>query len=406
VTQILCCYTQPKFNPATRAGIAEHAPATQLIDVTEDPFGYWREIRSRWEGTEDLILIEHDNEVPAGAIESLTTCPEPWCCYAYPIFRTQHRLRLGLGLTKFSAKAQQAVTPRRIAEGFSLCTTCKGQGCWNHLDGRITELLKQDAGLKPHVHGDVQHYHDYGEWEGPVAGKPIETYDEDWGDVEPAVLLPNRIPRRDFYAQTPRQAIAIAESLSRLQEDSAEFRMPATNFSTDKAAHGYLPVYIRLAKILGPAARICEVGVWKGGSLDLWRELFPQATIMGIDNDPEAVWPTGTIAVLRSQDDAELPGILDAYEEEWDLIVDDASHDGVLTQRTFDLLWPLVSAGGYYVIEDWFVGFANFPDYGTSMLTLAKNMVDRLSPFTPDGAYTDVASIEYQHGLIIVRKVV
>jgi hypothetical protein len=398
---VLLCHAN--LHPETEKSVRAHAPQAELVDVTGDDFGYWREIRARWQGAEDLVLIEQDIEICPGGVQEMLACDRPWCCYAYTIFRTRQRLRYGLGFTKFSAAAQRAVTARQIAEGFALCTQCQGRGCWYHLDGRIAELMRKE-GLKPHVHGDVKHHHDYDSEPVavPVAGRPIERHDPDL-DGPPAVVL-GHMWREEFYAVSPRQAVAVAGDLARLAGEfhQAEFQMPPAGFATDKVSHGYLPVYTRIARQLGPAARVCELGVWQGGSLDMWRELFPEAAIAGVDNDPEACWPPGTIRIQMNQDDPRLPGALDAFEEAWDLIVDDASHDGKPTAAALDLLWPLVAPGGFYVIEDWFTGFDCFPDYDASMTALAQSLLMRLDPHWPGGR--DLESVEYRHGMAIMRK--
>ena len=215
--RILACYTN--MHPAAAKALADFAPQAEFVDVTGDEHAYWREIRSRWTGDEDLIIVEQDVEIAEGVIESLAGCGRDWCCYAYRIFRTRVRLRDGLGCTKFSAALQRKVNPRRIAEGFALCKNCKGQGCWYHLDCRISGLLRED-GLKPHVHGDVTHHHAYDEPAAEqVPGRPIEYFQQDWSDVPPAVVIADHWPRREMYAVSPRQAIAIAADLERLQGD-------------------------------------------------------------------------------------------------------------------------------------------------------------------------------------------
>lgn len=407
---VLCCYTQ--FHPAAEKSIRAHAPQAVLVDVTGDDHAYWRQIRARWTGQQDLVLIEQDIEIPEGGVAELAGCDRDWCCYAYTIFRNRQRLRHGLGFTKFSAAAQKKISPRQIAETFALCKGCKGNGCWHHLDGAITGLLRAE-GMSPHVHGDVIHHHDYGT--GPMAqevrGRAIEHYDENLDQGPPAVVIADYWPRREMYAVNARQALAIAEDLQRLQgetgNDPVAFTMPEAGFATDKVAHGYLAVYSQIAKHLGPTARVCEIGVAAGGSLDMWRVLFPQATIAGVDINQGAFWPEGTIRIVAAQDDPRLPRELDAHEEAWDLIVDDASHDGALTVKTLDLLWPLVSPGGFYVIEDWFTGWPAYTEYDDSMLTMARGLLDRLDPhYGGGGFYTDVESIEYRHGMAILRKAV
>lgn len=170
---------------------------------------------------------------------------------------------------------------------------------------------------------------------------------------------------------------------------------------TDKYLSGYIPAYENIAEILGSEAQVCEVGVFRGGSLVLWQQLFPDSdTIVGIDIDPMAVWPKGTIQVVAKQDDPTLPGRLrNLSKDGYDLIVDDASHIGPFTYRTFVNLWPLVKSGGFYVIEDWCVGFPNYSAYDDSMLAMAMGMLNLFED--PNG---DVHSIGYSYGMIIVRK--
>lgn len=174
-------------------------------------------------------------------------------------------------------------------------------------------------------------------------------------------------------------------------------------FATDKIGQGFLAPYLRIAAELGAAARVCEVGVWRGESLEMWQALFPAGTIAGVDVDPLATWPEGTHRVVTSQDNPQLPARLAEICGEWDLIVDDASHDGDASAVTFRLLWPLVAPGGYYVLEDWQVGIATVPpwngQYGPGMLTLAQSFLRMLD--TLDGP---LESVTYRYGLAVLRK--
>lgn len=165
-------------------------------------------------------------------------------------------------------------------------------------------------------------------------------------------------------------------------------------FTTDKVTLGYLPTYLGLAAEIGTSAHVVEVGVLDGESLVMWQSLFPGGTIVGVDHNASARWPEGAVRVVANQDDAALPGMVSEYGP-FDLIVDDASHEGALTRRTWDLLWPLVAPGRYYVIEDWQVAFWSGRDQ--SMLRVAESLLPSLED-------ADVESITYRHGQIILRK--
>jgi Methyltransferase domain len=184
-------------------------------------------------------------------------------------------------------------------------------------------------------------------------------------------------------------------------------RPPENFWQTDKVwPHRYFQQYARIAGILGPQARVLELGVQGGESLLMWRGLFPLAAeIVGVDCNHNSRWPEGTIRVVAFQDDPGLPGMTGGGP--FDLIVDDASHDGNLTRKSFDLLWPLLAPGGFYVIEDWAVALRPGDEpgetwgqpWGDSMLRCAESFLPML-----DRRDAECESIEYRYGLIIIRR--
>lgn len=183
------------------------------------------------------------------------------------------------------------------------------------------------------------------------------------------------------------------------------------SFNTDKVAHGYLPTYLEIAASIGIRGHVCELGVYGGGSLTMWQTLFPMGLVVGVDYVEACVWPVGVKKIVTTQTSALLPVQLAAFSSDgYDLIVDDCSHNGKLTRQSWELLWPLVKPGGWYVIEDWFVGL---PPWTTNdklingdpeMLTTAESF---LRYFPDDGKTNsehDMESATYKHGLIILRK--
>lgn len=126
-------------------------------------------------------------------------------------------------------------------------------------------------------------------------------------------------------------------------------------YGTDKASseHDYLRHYDdyfwlhRYDKLT-----LLEMGVWKGASLRMWREYFPNATIVGIDNVNRGVVIPGVDIHRCSQENEtglyNLQGLYDGF----DIIVDDASHISWKTINAFQALWPALTPGGIYVIED------------------------------------------------------
>lgn len=120
--------------------------------------------------------------------------------------------------------------------------------------------------------------------------------------------------------------------------------------------HHYIPLYDRyLAPYRGTNFKFLEIGVSKGGSLQVWREYFgPDATIMGIDIDPECAQFDGQAGMVRigSQDD---PEFLNKVIDEMggvDVVLDDGSHVMQHIRTSFHALFPRLSTPGLYLIED------------------------------------------------------
>ena len=118
-------------------------------------------------------------------------------------------------------------------------------------------------------------------------------------------------------------------------------------FATDKVQHGYLPSYLRIAAELGPAARVCEVGVQHGHGLDMFQALFPDGLVAGVDVNAGSRWPDGTVAVIAAQDDPSLPALLGELQPGSGTCSSTTRPTtGTCTIATMRLLWPLLAPGG------------------------------------------------------------
>jgi len=140
---------------------------------------------------------------------------------------------------------------------------------------------------------------------------------------------------------------------------------------------------------------IVEVGVYKGGSLLMFAEYFPNARILGIDrNEPTTRFHE--LAKARSLGDRVkteqgsqsdinfLQRAINAHfgSSQIDLVIDDASHFYHHTKVTFDYLFPnYLKSGGHYIIEDWGCGYwPKWPDGNANgrngLPRLVKELID------------------------------
>jgi Methyltransferase domain len=135
--------------------------------------------------------------------------------------------------------------------------------------------------------------------------------------------------------------------------------------------HHFLPLYHRYFEPFrngfnGKPLRFLEIGVSQGGSLEMWRKYFGQSAIIyGIDINPACAvldGENGNIVRIGSQDDPEFLRRVVAEMGGVDIILDDGSHVAKHLRTSFDVLFPLLSDGGMYCVEDLHTSY--WPKYG------------------------------------------
>lgn len=150
--------------------------------------------------------------------------------------------------------------------------------------------------------------------------------------------------------------------------------------------HHYLPLYERyFAPYRDRPVRMLEIGVFKGGSLDLWRRFFgPELILFGIDVDPACARFDGQSAQVRigSQDDPDFLRRVVAEMGGIDIVLDDGSHQSPHIRASLDVLFPLLNPGGIYMIEDlhaaYWTDFGGGYDAPEGFMQTVKVLVDDL----------------------------
>lgn len=127
-------------------------------------------------------------------------------------------------------------------------------------------------------------------------------------------------------------------------------------YGSDKASdHSYGEIYEDFfAPLRRKAKVVLEIGVYRGASLHAWREIFPQATLVGIDNAPQpdcTLPPQAACLRVNAADRNALSAAVSSYGQ-LDLVIDDGSHDPEDQRAACDALLKRVRRGGLYVIED------------------------------------------------------
>ena len=159
-------------------------------------------------------------------------------------------------------------------------------------------------------------------------------------------------------------------------------------YGTDKNSkcHDYLKIYEGyLSPYRSRNISLIECGVGgyqypdRGGeSLRMWYEYFPHGKIIGIDiYDKNNIINNRTEFWKGSQTDKHLLKTIIEREEKAAIrvFIDDASHVNHLTIETFKIVFPLLSAGDIYIVEDvhtsyWEKYFDGNPEPGKGLTTM------------------------------------
>jgi hypothetical protein len=119
---------------------------------------------------------------------------------------------------------------------------------------------------------------------------------------------------------------------------------------------------------------IFDLGIFKGGSIAFYHELFVPKKLVGIELHPDRVKGLDEFLSVHSvaasvrlyygtsqQDVTALSKILlrEFGDQPLDLVVDDCSHKYEPAKASLNLLLPRLRSGGVYLLEDW--GWAHWP---------------------------------------------
>ena len=134
------------------------------------------------------------------------------------------------------------------------------------------------------------------------------------------------------------------------------------NSRSDKnTIHSYLPLYEKLLTSKKETAkRVLEVGIWRGGSIKLWKDFFTNAVVYGVDIiDINTVW-----SEIKNNRGIVLHTSTNAYDSDFvttnflnqnikfDFLLDDGPHTLESMKQFIRLYSQLMADDGILIIED------------------------------------------------------
>ena len=118
----------------------------------------------------------------------------------------------------------------------------------------------------------------------------------------------------------------------------------------------YFEIYHRyLSKFVGREAHLLEVGIYSGGSLQMWRSyLGDKAHIYGVDIEEacRAYETAGSKIFIGDQCDRSFWRRVKREVPTIDVVIDDGGHLPEQQIATFEEMFPHIRPGGVYICED------------------------------------------------------
>ena len=186
--------------------------------------------------------------------------------------------------------------------------------------------------------------------------------------------------------------------------------------------HPYFHAYEKhLSKFKNKECKILEIGIQKGGSLELWHHyLGDKCSIYGVDNDPSVLDLKYDFDVNVTVGDQEDPKFWKDYTAKngfFDIIIDDGGHTMAQQNVTILSLFGKLNYGGIYIVEDthtsywenWGGGFRSEESFVEKTKTLIdllhlRDIKNENPPRSIINSFHGLSSMSFYDSMIVFEK--
>lgn len=163
---------------------------------------------------------------------------------------------------------------------------------------------------------------------------------------------------------------------------------------------------------------ILEIGVYQGGSLQMWRNYFgKEAQIYGVDINPNCkrFEAENTHIFIGSQEDRQFLKDLKTKIPKVDILIDDGGHMMKQQITSFEELYDHIKEEGVYLCEDLHTSY--YKSYGGgyrkqgSFVEYSKNLIDYLNAwhskekgFSVNNFTRTAYSMHYYDSVLVIQK--
>lgn len=182
----------------------------------------------------------------------------------------------------------------------------------------------------------------------------------------------------------------------------------------------YFDIYHRhFERFRGRPCTVLEIGVYHGGSLQMWRHYFGErARIVGVDINPRltSLNQEGVEIIIGDQGDRSFLRKLARQIGKVDILIDDGGHLMHEQIATLEELYGTVADDGVILVEDTHTSY--WQEFGGglrsnySFMSFAKQLIDELNAwhsrdphsFSPSGFTQSTNSMHFYDSVVVIEK--
>jgi cephalosporin hydroxylase len=213
----------------------------------------------------------------------------------------------------------------------------------------------------------------------------------------PTLLTDHSLETSDLFPAELTERVKVSKA--KATPDNELFRIFSADTNVHKWHH-YFDIYTRhFERYRGRPITMLEIGVFRGGSLRMWKEYFhPDSTIVGIDIDKSCqaheIANQKVFVRIGSQADPAFLATVNGEFGPFDIILDDGSHKTHHQIVSFGALFrSALKDDGCYMVEDvhsnYWIKHVDSPE---TFIDLSKQMVDMLHE-----PYFDRKETDFRH---------
>lgn len=149
-------------------------------------------------------------------------------------------------------------------------------------------------------------------------------------------------------------------------------------YGTDKATfHNFCELYDEHLTPYKNIKKMLEIGIYRGESLLMWKEYFPEALIVGADINRYNINEDRIKTICINQENE---SDLLSLDNDFDFIIDDGGHTMLQQQLTLKVCVDKLKSGGIYILED--LHTSNWLQYGATLFNNTIRLLEELKEGT------------------------